>query len=488
MLEGIASDLEAAEDNDIDDAANPEVALVTTPLEDVSRIMAGNLDTYMVTDHSGWVNVRFDKDVGGGRDDEIIVFSNATEVPFGDADSKHPFNRGGVAAVTAMPMATPPVVGVSALPDSHLLVSNVADNDRFNSKTMDNTPDSDNTAGPLAVLEFTLGPNDDPTVTALTKSVNYGEFVEGTYGGIRGRFTCQPTGSALVSVGECRIRRTRTVVTENGETSTVVQVTPVMDPVDEWWFKPIGNDMVTNADYMIFGAWLTNADDPGGARAAGAFADGGVLYDRTKLNALTGNATYRGPAAGHYAERTAQEDTAASGQFTATAELTAEFGADNAPGSIVGEINGFNTRRRDGSVWVPREWLLELERETISENTAGFTTGKTSGRAGSHNWVGRWGAQFFGATQEVNMALADGDNRRSPGGAAYLVDITPTPLPSGVAGTFSASSGNPHPQTGAPGVSINPDTGIPRDDRGFVGVVGGFGAEYVAPPMMEDDS
>ena len=188
------------------------------------------------------------------------------------------------------------------------------------------------------------------------------------------------------------------------------------------------------------------------------------------------------------------DDSAASGQFTATAELTAEFGADNAPVMTPSweMINGFNVpvaaMAACGSL---ASGCLSWREKQISENTSlmDSPSGKTSGRAGSHNWVGRWGAQFFGATQEVNMALADGDNRRSPGGAAYLVDITPTPLPSGVAGTFSASSGNPHPQDRGAGCLHQPGYRHPlRDDRGFVGVVGGFGAEYVAPPMMEDDS
>jgi hypothetical protein len=454
VLEGIATDLNMEEDGDD----------TTTPLSPVSRIMAGNLDTSMVM--GDWVNVHFDKDIGGGRDDEIIVFSNAKEVPFGNADSKHPFNRGGIAAVTADPDADPPVVGVPATPHSHLFVINDdADGDRF---------DEDDTDGPLAVLEFTLGPNDDPTVTQLTKSINYGEFVGGTFGGIQGRFTCQPTAAAGATIGECRIRRTMTVVTEDGQTTTVVRVTPIMDDNDEWWFKPLGDAMVTNADYMIFGAWLTNADDPGGARAAGAFADGGVPYDQTQFTDLTGTATYTGPAAGQYAERTAGTGDSKSGQFTAMAELTADFGETGGNDFIEGMIDEFRTRLRGGSVWSSREWLVELERTMIDDEANGFTVGDTSGRADSHNWVGRWGVEFFGATTAVQ---ADGT----------VGAITPVPKPSGVAGTFSASSGNPHPQEGAPGVALNSNN-IPFDDRGFVGVVGGFGAEYVAPPMMEDDS
>ena len=45
------------------------------------------------------------------------------------------------------------------------------------------------------------------------------------------------------------------------------------------------------------------------------------------ITALTGKAKYSGNAAGFFAERFIGTDKAKSGRFTATAELTADFGA-----------------------------------------------------------------------------------------------------------------------------------------------------------------
>jgi hypothetical protein len=210
--------------------------------------------------------------------------------------------------------------------------------------------------------------------------------------------------------------------------------------------------MVSNQDYMVFGAWLSESAVSAGHRTAGAFADGGEPFSNDPT-ALTGEAEYKGPAAGYYAERTAGEPTASSGQFVATAELTADF--DDGDGMLMGKIKDFyvNSNMKD--------WEINLGAAEISSDAPGLATGTTTGAAGSRRWTGTWGAAFFG-----NGATATDD-------------------PNGVAGTFNAAFGDPHPLV-SPSV-VNNDQGVPLNDIGFVGVVGGFGGDLVVPPMMDDD-
>lgn len=87
-------------------------------------------------------------------------------------------------------------------------------------------------------------------------------------------------------------------------------------------------------DYLVFGVWLNS---PARLPSAGAFASGNrsfdVGLDGVTLRALTGTATYRGPATGmHSAD-------GAIRPFDATATLTANFGEAAPFGTISGRID-----------------------------------------------------------------------------------------------------------------------------------------------------
>jgi hypothetical protein len=417
VLEGATADITAATDTDA----------ATTPSGNISRIKSDSMDFTSVAGHMGWLSTMFDTDELGGREDEIIVYSNAKEVPFGDPDSESPYDQGAVAEVMAVEDdpdtdADETVVGVPAKPNSHIAVTD----GRFA---------EDTATGPEVTIMFDLTPVHDPDLVQIRMEFADGERAAGTFGGVMGYYTCESTAAD----DGCAITRERMP-------DGTVTFTPVSDTNADWWFRASGDDMVTNADYLIFGAWLHNAEAPGGARTVGAFADGGRPI--VTFGTLEGTAKYMGPAAGHYAERRALNPTASSGRFTATANLTADFAAGGMVGGMVTDF------RLDG---VERDWLVELDAVATEEMDLDATT---SGRAGSHNWTGQWAFQFYGATE-----------------------MTPT----GIAGTFSASSGNPHPLDAEGNVVTSSD--IPLDDKGFVGVVGGFGATMMMPEMddMEDD-
>ena len=84
---------------------------------------------------------------------------------------------------------------------------------------------------------------------------------------------------------------------------------------------------------------------------------------------LTGKAKYSGTAAGYFAERHVDGNAAESGTFTATAELTADFGVaaagPGAGGNISGMVDDFV--RDDGQ---EVDWLVNLG-TIIRSNDAG---------------------------------------------------------------------------------------------------------------------
>ena len=98
-------------------------------------------------------------------------------------------------------------------------------------------------------------------------------------------------------------------------------------------------------DYMTFGYWL----DLGGSTAnnqderLGAFASGNAFSSTIAdgvITALTGNATYRGSAAGLHGMTGAKE---AVQPFDAKAELTAKFGTATELGTVEGRIYDINS-------------------------------------------------------------------------------------------------------------------------------------------------
>ena len=251
-----------------------------------------------------------------------------------------------------------------------------------------------------------------------------------------------------------------------GHTNNIFLKTDIAAPVitPPTAFDPAGyTRTVADSDYLVYGAWLMRPDSAGGTAYAGAFGTGSDLFDPAAIAGngiveLVGKATYKGEAAGFFAEQYVNVDTAVSGTFTAAAELSADFdGGTDAGGLISGTITDF--ARSDG---VPVNWLVDLGVLDLGEddgtssatNTAvassaagGFTPGTTSGSASGVPWTGEWGVQFIGDDP-----------------------VFAAKHPTGVVGTFGAQYGSPTQPTSEP-PSVKDFA-----DHAFVAVIGGFGA------------
>ena len=258
------------------------------------------------------------------------------------------------------------------------------------------------------------------TVTSSTD----GAFraVTGQYLGVRGTYTCGTVDCAL----------SRKIGTDNFTLGA-----------GNWQFTPAEDAMVMvpDQDWMVFGLWLTAPNDPNGTHRIGRFFDG--MDPTTEFpDSLTGKANYKGGAFGFYEidreEKDGRLSTDEGGMFTAEAMLTADFGANNAAGTLSGRIDNFKDlsgrflgsdnrqfpNSPDGGG--EGDWVVKLDSATIGEGGA-VTDGMVSGSAEGHAWgkfgtketepSGSWSAQFYGPTTDADAK---------------------TIAPSSVAGEFSA--------------------------------------------------
>ena len=194
-----------------------------------------------------------------------------------------------------------------------------------------------------------------------------------------------------------------------------------------WTFTPDtkNNPQIVeqDADHLHFGWWVNvpKATGVGGEYLydAQVFAGGELPFsDTAMITALTGEATYEGPAAGLFAIKADEKNNiaAAHGEFMATAALTANFETDMVSGKI-------GTFVRDDSV--ANDWALTLGKTDIS-------TGAGAGNIlDGASVIGKWNSQLYGSG-------AKGAN------------------PTGIAGAFNAK--------------------ITGEDKSVAAVAGAFGA------------
>ena len=160
----------------------------------------------------------------------------------------------------------------------------------------------------------------DGTTAGAVQSV----VIPGTYQGAPGDFYCSGTTAC----------------------SATVTATGAIDLAGTWHFIHDEGAMVTHPDpnYLYFGWWLQK-DGTGTPDNVGAFMGmaGTATFTTADLStAVTGSATYAGPAAGKFAiSNPIGADDA--GHFTADAMLTATFGANDAPnnGGVSGMLDNF---------------------------------------------------------------------------------------------------------------------------------------------------
>ena len=176
----------------------------------------------------------------------------------------------------------------------------------------------------------------------------------------------------------------------------------------DWRFTPKSpldaTVKVPDENYAYFGWWLNKPkanDDPHGVRVfAGASA---AEVEVTTL--MDGTARYTGPAAGKYVTKTftaGVQTEAGVGHFTATTNLTAKFGDEDADG---GSISGTVTRFTLDDVSAA-PWKVTLE-SVVLTNAAEFT-GTTEVNFGGGSTTtdptddtdmaaGAWGGKFYDA-------------------------------------------------------------------------------------------
>ena len=227
--------------------------------------------------------------------------------------------------------------------------------------------------------------------------------VAGTFDGVAGQFTC-------TAVTAC------TVMTNNkGELTASA----------DWRFTPVSpltdTVKIPDASYAYFGWWLNKPTKSGGVHDVDVFS-GGTMDHAAEIDAaLVGNATYSGSAAGKYTTKTVTagvQTDAGVGHFTATANLTAKFGAIDEDGTIGGSVTGFVL---DDVTTAP--WKVILE-------DAGPLTDATF-----HGWT----EVDFGGGATVNGDPASDGGVGNWQGSFYDADTTDTTKgPRTVAGTFDA--------------------------------------------------
>ena len=200
-----------------------------------------------------------------------------------------------------------------------------------------------------------------------------GREFTGTFAGGSGRFRCSGSDCAVT-------------LNDKGMPTAMVGT---------WAFAPDSGAMVKIPDYdhLYLGWWLNEERDAdyGFQTFAGGvgFPDGAgdVAAD------MEGVATYRGAAVGVWAQTDVsggQVTGSRSGEFTAEAELTANFFGALDPGAVSGKIDSF----RDGAGKSLAGWSVTLATTPLAVGEASFAGGTKgavgSGTSGEGHWEGRF--------------------------------------------------------------------------------------------------
>ena len=198
---------------------------------------------------------------------------------------------------------------------------------------------------------------------------------------------------------------------------------------------------VADTDYLQFGYWMqtTVGSDGVAAYDFDAFSGGMTAVTGTRDfdaggSEVEGSATYKGPAGGMYVRKTLDAEggvmNAMHGNFTADAELTANFGGDEVSVATQYSVSGTVKKFMDGMTPLSG-WSVNLMKSmnfatrTDDPNTlSGATQGMTGDIAGAE---GAWNGKFYGGADD-DVDTTDADER----------------IPTGIAGEFDAHFSNGH--------------------------------------------
>ena len=197
--------------------------------------------------------------------------------------------------------------------------------------------------------------------------------LSGTFREVPGKFSCTASCTATAdSDGKITL-------------SSGWKFTPTGDPA-----KLVVKGVINDMDYLTLGHWVrTTTDSDGSTYMVGVFANGTPANALTDVGVVTGTAEYAGPAIGLFSKREyaagGKGDVTMTGQFTAAANLVANFDVPAPDGSITGTIGDFMHR---GAV-IDEDWKVSMKRTAISGGA--FTQEGATGTDGSV-----WAGNFYG--------------------------------------------------------------------------------------------
>ena len=187
-----------------------------------------------------------------------------------------------------------------------------------------------------------------------TKDANDNVRVSGTFDGGSGLYQCDQSSTTA-----CRSQ-------VDGEGGIILS--------GGWTFTPASGAMVPSApsgDYVAYGWWSRTTSK--GVDVMAFQDDIGTAAPASTTNTVTGTATYSGGAAGQYAIYNPLDDgDSDSGEFTASAMLTAKFGNATDEGTVDGALTNFMAS--DG----PRPWMVTLNSGDADNIAAGVISGGTT--------------------------------------------------------------------------------------------------------------
>ena len=201
--------------------------------------------------------------------------------------------------------------------------------------------------------------------------------------------------------------------------------------------------------YLSFGVWITTPDDGNTTGYSfGSFANSvdnaGTVY--SLVDAVTGEANYKGPAVGIYAERQHGGQEARSGMFTAEAKLNANFLSSGSGALVSGSVSKFmsggeslgdwTVNLRGGAIVDPNDATAATTNLPTGTVAGGAPTGITASGTGNLNLDGGiTTGSFDGLTVTGVWQGQFGGDPTRPG-----VGTSANDAPNNIVGTFDAST------------------------------------------------
>ena len=342
---------------------------------------------------SGWTVTRH-TNAGHNYDDALVVYDNRQGTQSVSLVQEFDGNADRFADSDTTTDGTEIMSGITTDNDAELIRSGSFPSADGSNKTFPHNHDSTPDGGTDTNMDGNTA--NDPDTARFS----------GMFMGASGHFEC--TGQTA-----CRIGR-------RGDRYIVVS--------GDWVFKTTDRAIARHADrsYAYFGWWQRQRREnetfsylPFAAVAGPATTGGGQTLNyaasatndtQSDFNELTGSATYRGPAIGQWALYQPLNGQSGAGEFTAQAELTANFGNATDGGMVSGTVTNFS----NDPDWSLTLNLVSMAGGNVASDARGAVDWTIAG-TGTSDVQGRWDAEFYSEADYVGQT------------------------PDGVVGTFTAA-------------------------------------------------